>query len=251
MRRFYLNELRIVSGKVYELSPEESHHLAVLRFKAGDPIAVFNNTGHEWVAEVVALTTKKASVLIKETISPPAPEPSIEIILASPMTDQHKMEFIVEKCTELGVSTLLFYCSTRSRSHKPVATLSALNMRRLSRKAIEAVKQCGRGKSPYIKASLLFDEVVGQTVNSENTLKILAWEKSTSPLMQAFLSSISLENKNCIFLLIGPEGGFEYDEVERACNADFTPCSLGTRILKLETAVIASLSLILGRISEM
>ncbi|MCX7766800.1 MAG: RsmE family RNA methyltransferase, partial [Candidatus Sumerlaeia bacterium] len=187
--------------------------------------------------------------IIEETI-PTADEAKIAINLAIPLTNQEKIELIVEKATELGVNTIYLFQSLRTRSHYPVASLSERKLERLKTKVIAGAKQCGRAYLPEIKADLTLNEIIQQFTEKTACLKLMPWEKVSAPLLSQILHSITPDNFTEAIVIIGPEGGFSENEAHAGEQAGFQLCSLGNRILRLETASFASLTLILSAFKE-
>lgn len=251
MYRFYLPEEDIISGGEYVLPPEEGHHLArVLRISTGERVAVFDGKGNEFLAEVGAVKGKEVKVKILTRQPPRTPELSRTIHLGIPITERVKLEFIAEKSTELGVSAMYLYSSARSHSHIPVAEINPQKLMRLRKKVIGAAKQCGRAFIPTIVTNLKLEELLKRFSASKHCLRIFPWEKCEHPLLSEFLREINPLKFTDVALIIGPEGGFTYEEARIASDTGFQLCSLGRSILRMETAVIVSLSLILAGFYE-
>ena len=252
MHRFYLPENTVTPNLIYTLPEEESRHcVKVLRLRSGDTVSVFDGRGSEFRAQIDHAAQAIASVRILEKIAPPAEEISTRIILALPLTDQHKLEFICEKGAEMGVHRFSLFHSTRSLTHKPTETLSSNNKARLHKKCVAAAKQCGRALVPEICDPESLTALFTGYGEAHDTLRILPWEKCTHPHLSSLLHDNPPRTYGAVALVTGPEGGFSEDEVAHAKSAGFLSCSLGTRILRLESAALASLSLILGALGQM
>ncbi len=252
MYRFYLPEHDITKGAAYTLSPEESRHLVkVLRLGPGAWVRVFNGNGKEWVAEHAGNQQNLAKVIIREEVEPRAPELPNRVVLAVPLTDQQKLEFLAEKATELGVSVLYFFQSSRTRSHIPVESLNDNKIRRLRKKTIAAAKQCGRAVLPELHPAIELPSFFDGYAEKSRCIKILPLETCKVPLLSAVLDNLGEKEGTEFIVAVGPEGGFAEDEADRAAAAGFIRCSLGSRILRLETAVLCTLSHILAAQSQM
>ncbi len=251
MWRFFLPAEKIITGEIYNLPAPESHHLAVvLRLRTGVQIKVFNGKGREFLAEIYTADRKRARIKILEEIIPTAPEAKVILNLAIPITNQEKLELIVEKATELAVSNIYLFQSLRTRSHYPIDLLSERKLERLKAKVITGAKQCGRAYLPVIKANLTLSEILQQFKERKDCLKVMPWEKTQSPLLSQILHNITPDKFAEAIVIIGPEGGFAENEALTAEQAGFQLCSLGNRIMRLETACFASLALLLTAFKE-
>lgn len=251
MWRFFLPAEQIIIGEIYNLPASESHHLAVvLRLRKGEQIKVFDGKGREFLAEIYTADKKRVRVKIFEETIPTAPEAKVILNLAIPITNQEKVELIVEKATELGVSTIYLFQSLRTRSHYPIDSLSERKLERLKTKVITAAKQCGRAYLPEIKTNLTLNEILQQFKERPDCLKLMPWEKTQTPLLSQILHNITPDKFKETIVIIGPEGGFAENEALTAEQAGFQLCSLGNRILRLETACFASLALLLSVFKE-
>ena len=162
---------------------------------------------------------------------------NIDITLALGIPKQSKMDFIIEKATELGVSRIIPINTERTipkiaiNSNKPI---------RWKRIAKEASQQCGRVTLPLIDEVTDFDIVLREIKNYE--LALMPWEAETKVHIKDALKNNF--NKNKIFVLIGPEGGFSISEVKKAKDNNVITVSLGALILRVETAAIITLGII-------
>ena len=143
------------------------------------------------------------------------------------------MDFIVQKCTELGVSEIIPVVSERS-------VAKGEKSGRWQKIAKEAAEQSGRALIPKISALTDFKSLLKK--KNEFDLALIPWELEKTNKLKAILQNSSPKN---IIILIGPEGGFSSQEIEQAKAAGFIPVSLGKRILRAETAGLAILSMIM------
>ncbi len=251
MRRFYLPELHIAAGGAYILPERECHHLIhVLRLGTGNKVNVFDGKGTEFLAEIEEIENQSARLRIIKQITPPAFPLPFFLAIALPLTNREKVEFVLEKATELGVNEIRLFESTRTRHHSPIAEFDDAKLIRWQNKTIDAAKQSGRATLPLIRPPERFAQIIDVYSREKDWLKILPWEKCDNPLMSTLLNTIEVDKVTKVSIVIGAEGGFEDDEARAAEAAGFQLCSLGTRILKLETAAVAALALVLARFSQ-
>jgi len=214
-----------------ELNEETSHRLStVLRLGKEQKLILFNGDGYEYLSIMTQNKHNKVGVKIIEKIEKNLESP-LDIHLGQVISKGEKMEFVIQKATELGVKRLTPLFSERGVVH--------LKQERLEKKqehwqkiAIHAAEQCGRTFVPTIEKPILLTEWVFH--RQESTRLIL------DPLASRGLSTVNVLNP--IALLIGPEGGFPEEEIEYALNHTFTALRLGPRILRTETAALAALT---------
>jgi 16S rRNA (uracil1498-N3)-methyltransferase len=165
-------------------------------------------------------------------------ESPLKIILGVGLLKSSKLDWLIQKTTELGVAEVVpFYSLHVVPRWEKAPPLAGSRQSRWEKIASEAAKQCGRARVPKIHSPRSFEEVL--VMKSEEATKILLWEKEPAGSLKNVLPSTA----SAIYALIGPEGGFSDEEALRARGAGFQPIRLGPRILRAETAgiVIASL----------
>jgi 16S rRNA (uracil1498-N3)-methyltransferase len=162
----------------------------------------------------------------------------LEVTLAQSLLKGEKMDYLIQKATELGVKEIIPFFSSRS---VPLLEKSKKLKRhhRWERIAIEASKQCGRGVVPKIESLQDYSDML-QTA-SPDTLRLILWEKEGIKLKEILER---LKEKKKVFFIIGPEGGFSQLEVDEAKKTGFIPVTLGRRILRAETASLCFLSIL-------
>jgi len=237
MPRFYVPNPYIQNGLLKIEGDEVKHIRKVLRLRAGDKIIVFDGSGKEY--EGTILEEKPSSVLVKvqNTFFPQKDSP-LEVTLAQSLLKGEKMDFLIQKATELGVNEIIPFFSSRS---VPLLerTRRVERHRRWERIAIEASKQCGRGVIPKIESLKDFSEML--QIASPDGLRLILWEREGVKLKEV-LEGLKKEAK--IFFVVGPEGGFSQGEVDEAEKSGFIPVILGKRILRAETASLCLLSIL-------
>lgn len=229
MPRFYLNqELEI--GRQCALPEELAHHVAVLRMKAGDTITLFNGRGGEYAATLASVEKRRATADIKAFDAREA-EPGHLLTLAQALPEGSKMDWIVEKAVELGVTAIQPLVAARSvvrlsdeRAAKKLAHWRAI--------VVAAAEQCGRNRLPSVAEPSSFHGWIAQQdlhprilLSPRASQSLAGWAKHHPP--------------QALTVMVGPEGGFSEDE-EKAAIAHGALClSLGERVLRTETAGLA------------
>jgi 16S rRNA (uracil1498-N3)-methyltransferase len=216
---------------------EVKHIRKVLRLKTGDKIIVFDGSGKEYEGTIVDEDRSSVMVKIQNVFSSKRESP-LEVTLAQSLLKGEKMDYLIQKATELGVKEIVPFYSSRSI---PFLGKSGKLKRyhRWERIAIEASKQSGRGVVPKIEPLQDFSEML-QTA-SQDSLRLILWEREGSNLKELLGRTVE---KRRIFFIIGPEGGFCHEEIEEANKAGFLHITLGKRILRAETAGVCLLSIV-------
>jgi len=211
----------------------------VLRLKEGDGLTLFDGVGHEYRAVIRTFTPGAAEleVITKENIR----LPETRITLAQSLPKGSKMEFIIQKATELGVRRIIPFISSRSIP-RLTGTRAAGKAARWRKVAVEASRQCGRGDVPEVSEIISFDEML-RTADGD-ALRIILWEGEEQLGIREVLTDERYAGVNGFCVVIGPEGGFSWEEVEKAQKNGFLPTSLGRLILRTETAPLAVLSIL-------
>lgn len=236
MRRFFLKEP--LQSKMV-IGGEDAHHMMrVLRFKAGQRLTVVDSQCKIAEAQITGFGEQSVELKLLHCLEVDTEAP-VEVMLAQCLPKSDKMDFIVQKAVELGVSSiypvLSENCIVKYDSAKKV-----LRQQKWQKIAGEAAKQCGRTRIPSIEPISGLKEVLD----------------ALDPLVEAFLCyegqadcSIKglLENSKAkrFFVLIGPEGGFSPDEVAMCKNCGVKTVTMGARILRTETAALAAVSLVM------
>lgn len=225
--RLYHPQLTV--GRV-TLSKDESHHAgSVLRCRPGDPVVLFDGQGRE-AAAVVAAVAPRAVTVDVAAIDERSRELGIRLTLAVALPRSHRQTFLFEKLTELGVSAIWPMVTERS-----VVRPRADHVAKWNRTTIEAAKQSERAWLPHIQPPTTFDETLTR-VGEFDTALVTDRDTSHETLSDHLGSASAITS---LLVWIGPEGGLTPDEISAALNAGATPVSLGSHILRVETAAIA------------
>ena len=222
-------------GENLELQKDAARHIMVLRLSAGDTLTLFNGLGGEYQARITRIDRQRVTAEIVSHSSREAELP-YRITLAQGIPEASKMDWIIEKSVELGVSGIIPLAAQRS----VVRLNSDRAEKRLSRWQaiiISAAQQCGRNRLPHIASPVGTGEYLRQTTPSPRIL--------FSPRATETLSEWARHQKpQDITLLIGPEGGFSPEEENMAEQQGVTFLSMGPRILRTETAGLAAVAAI-------
>jgi 16S rRNA (uracil1498-N3)-methyltransferase len=229
-----------VTEKYLRITGEELHHVKnVMRHKIGDVIYVTDGEGIEYQAEITKIASQYLEAKILNKNYAPR-EPKVKITLAQCIIKGPRMDFVVEKATELGIYELIPVSSERT-----VAALTSNKLRRYQNIAISAMKSSLRTSLPRIQKLFSLKDVIGSASNYD--LALMGWEEEKD----THLFNISKSNFNSLLLIIGPEGGFSSKEVLWAKENNILLFSLGARRLRAETAAIAALSVLLFKVQDL
>lgn len=235
MPRFFVDELP--ENGVLVLRGENAHHAGrVLRLRAGESVTLCDGKGTDYDC-MIEMVEKDAVICRVQDCHPAQTEPKQRITLFMALPKGDKMEFIVQKAVELGVSQIVPYLSQNCVSRPDKTDKKVERWRKI---AVEAAKQCGRGVMPAVHDVVPMAEAVRQAAQSETALFFYENEKQTG-LRDALSSGLG----KTVSLMIGPEGGFAPEEAASAREAGLISVSLGARILRCETAPVAALAAVL------
>jgi 16S rRNA (uracil1498-N3)-methyltransferase len=205
----------------------ERRHLQTLRLGPGDHLRVFDDDGREHEVVLERVTTREAVGRVVATVSTSA-DPALELVLVAALVKHDKMDWVVEKATELGVARI-----APAVTRYTVARAGAAP--RWRRIALAAAKQCGRTRIPTIDEPRPVAELWPAAWPG---LRIVAWEDEAAVRLTDLPSAAA-----AVTIAIGPEGGFHADEVAAARASGFTTVSLGRRVLRADTAALVALAL--------
>ena len=239
MRRFFIEQTKITSTKIFITGSNAAHIKKVLRMKSGDRIELFDGRGFEYEARIENLLAGSIEVSItKRFLS--ASESPVQIIVAQALLKDRKMDSLTRQLTEIGITKLIPFTSIRSVPRPDKKRLSA-RRKRWEKIAIEALKQCRRGIVTRIGETITFNDVI--KIDDECDLKIVFWENESKPVSYA-AQQVHDRHYRKILAVLGPEGGFTEKEIEDARACGFVTASLGPRILRAETATVAACTIL-------
>ncbi len=214
-----------------DLDADESHHVSrVLRLKAGDALAVCDGKGGEWEATIEAPFRDRVTVVVGAPREGHV-EPGLRVVVFQALTRPEKIEWVLQKGTEIGVSAFRLVASDRAEAPPP----SPGRLTRYERIVMEACKQCGRRVLPILALGPL--DPPGRGV-----LGIVLAHASGVASLGAILAGPKTDE---VWLAVGPEGGFSEAEIEAAVASGWRRASLGPRVLRTETAGAISAAIVL------
>lgn len=224
-----------ISEKIY-LNEEQSRHITKsLRMKKGDMLTVCTGDGNDYgcIIDDINKDGARLAVCYKQASDS---EADIKVSLYQGVSKGDKFEDIIQKCTELGVYEIIPVLTKRCVS-RPQEKQAEKKRQRYARIALEAAQQSGRGIVPEIKKMTELKTAVSQC---EAEIKIVFYEGGGEPL-----SALIKKGAKSAAVFIGPEGGFEKEEVELLKQNGAVAATLGKRILRTQTAPVAALSAIM------
>ncbi|SEN04048.1 16S rRNA (uracil(1498)-N(3))-methyltransferase [Lihuaxuella thermophila] len=237
MQRYFISPDQVNDERIL-ITGDDVHHIKnVMRSRPGDQLVCCDGQGRDYLAEIEELTPAAIRCRVIQ-ISPSKGEPKTQVTIAQSLPKGDKLEWILQKGTEIGAVRFLPFTSER--------TVVKIDSRKTDKKherweriVKEAAEQSHRGIIPEVARPVSWKELL-EEIKSAKTAWI-AYEKGGQPLAKSLAEAASEE----ILLIIGPEGGFTETEVAEAEAAGAVPVTLGMRILRTETASLAALSCIL------
>ncbi len=224
------------AGQTLMLVGDDAHKIVdVLRKRSGDSIQIVDSTAQRFEA-TVEIEDRTVRARLGERSAPAAQE-RFEITVAQGLPKGQKMDFVVEKLTELGVTAIVPLYSERS----VVVETGNTKIDRWRRLAKTAAAQCGRNNIPEVSEPLAFEKLVQSFSDYDRVL--FPWELAEQVPLKTVLPEL-VENARRILVVIGPEGGFSHTEAEAAQDRGARVIGLGTRILRTETAALVVVALL-------
>lgn len=234
MNRFFAE----VSGETVRIIGEDAHHIThVLRLQKGEKIVVCDGRGVDYQAELTELAKESVSGRVLER-TPSAGEPELKVTLFQGIPKGDKLEFVIQKAVELGV-TQIVPVQTRRCIVKVDAKKQKAKTERWNKIAQSAAKQAGRGILPQVMAPASFLDAVEQMKGFD--LPVICYEEEKKRSIKQALCG---QRPHSAAVFIGPEGGIAPEEAAALREAGFQTVSLGSRILRTETAPIAVLAML-------
>ena len=236
--RIYTSQALFSAGSI-ELEGPASHYLSrVLRLAVGDSVILFNGDGSDYRGEICGIQRQSVSVKLFDSFIPGNESP-LKITLVQAISRQERMDYSLQKCTELGVSCIQPVISRRVEFRLDTTRL-AKRVAHWQRVVISACEQCGRAVVPKVMMPVPLAEWMAGIDESPRLI--------LDPAGEIKMSSFSMPG-DAVSVLVGPEGGFTGEELEQARLNDFRTVSLGPRVLRTESAgpaMIAVLQAVAG-----
>ena len=244
-RRFYAEPEAFLHmpGQV-TLSEEESRHLRdVLRLRAGDEAHVFDGEGREFLCIVADVGGRKsaARLEVREAVEPQSPESPLELTLAVALLKGEKFDLVVQKATELGTARVVPVETKRADVRLRDERDASKRVERWRRLALEAAKQSGRARVPAVEEPAAFTRFIKRAPRAHEARVLFAEGGGAS--LDSLLTATD-ERPTAVVALVGPEGGWEQEEIELARAHGWAIVTLGGRTLRAETAAITVCALL-------
>ena len=245
MPRFFVPTENITDSEIKITSGDAAHISRVLRLKKGDALLVCDGRGFDYDAEITEIGAGEITCSISQKRRSES-EPNISVTLYQGIPKASKMDYIIQKTTELGVSAIVPVAMARCVSKIEDKKTETKKLERWRKIAKEAAQQSQRGIVPEVRSVMTFDEAVEAMSGSD--LYFAPYEcEEESGLKNTLLS---VKNPETVSFMIGPEGGFDLGEIEKLKSADIPTVTLGPRILRTETAGEAALAMMMYEIGD-
>ena len=237
MTRFFVTPEQLQPSFIV-LTDENAAHAKVLRLKTGDTVLVCDGLGNECVCTISDVSPQQVSLVVNSrqlAVSEPAVKASVYMAFSK----GDKLEHVIQKATELGAYEIVAFPSSRCVSRPDDKSL-AKKLERWQKIAASAAEQSGRGRIPQVYALNSYAEALSRASAADMAILFYENERATTLAM-----ALQEGNYSTISLMTGPEGGLEEREVEAAKDAGLRVCTLGSRILRCETAPLCALSAVM------
>ncbi len=241
MPKFFADKCNIFESSIRITGQNANHIKNVLRLKCGERLLIGDSDRSDFLVSISKIEKDSVWTDIIEKIEIQA-ESIVNVTLYQGLPKFDKMELIIQKCVELGVSKVIPVITERTVVKIPNKNEAQKKAKRWQKISLEASKQSNRGRVPVISEPTLFKDIFDDFKQFDCIL--MAYEKECLVSLKSFFVKIGHEMKNLAFL-IGPEGGFTENEVSLAKTKGAKTVSLGPRILRTETAAINVLSIIM------
>jgi 16S rRNA (uracil1498-N3)-methyltransferase len=237
MPTYFITSSQIQGESIHIVGPLLKHLKDALRVKQGEPLTLVDEQRQRYLTQVNRVSSQLLVARIIERLKP-APPPPLYLTLAQGIIKGKKMDWIMQKATEIGVNQIIPLLTSRT-----VVRLEGLRARHQQERwqtiAREAAQQSGQDEAPEVQPVCSFSDFIRST---DHQLCLILWEGETGQSLENELSS--QKGLKSVTVLVGPEGGFGQEEVEEAKNRGFRTIHLGKRILRTETASLVTLSIL-------
>jgi 16S rRNA (uracil1498-N3)-methyltransferase len=244
MHRFFISPDQVI-GSIVHFDADQSRQISrVLRLRPGDRVVVLDGAGLEFEVALDSTIQSRATGSIADR-RPAGGEPVVRLTLYQSLLKREKFEWVLQKGTEIGVARFVPVITSRSLIRDPVDSKPE-KLNRWRRIIREAAEQSGRGRLPQLLTTEPFSNAAAGA--SCHDCAIIAWEGAVGETVRSVLkqNDTALD----VGLFIGPEGGFEPNEIDEAMSHHIFPVTLGPRILRTETAAVVATALILHELGE-
>lgn len=242
MTRFFVTPAEMQSDFLV-LTGENAVHAKVLRLKAGERVLICDGSGNECVCTISDVSPDQISLVVNNRRAS-STEPKVKASIYMAFSKGDKLEHVIQKATELGAYEIVAFPSSRCVSRPDEKSLGK-KLERWQKIAASAAEQSGRGCIPRVLTLDSYKAALARAVEADKAILFYENERATTLKMALEESAYTT-----ISLLTGPEGGLETNEVEMAKNAGLHICTLGSRILRCETAPLCALSAVMYATGE-
>ena len=239
MVRFFVSPEEL-AGETLTLAGENAQHAKVLRLKAGEQVLVCDGAGSECLCEVA--DSEYTLHILERRASANEAAVEVSVYMAFPKAD--KLEHVIQKATELGAAEIVAFPSGRCVSRPDEKSLKK-KLERWQKIAASAAEQSGRGRIPEVIVLPSYKAALERAAKADKALMFYENEHAVTLRM-----ALEEGTWRSVSILTGPEGGLEEKEVAQAREAGFQVCTLGSRILRCETAPLCALSAIMYAAGE-
>lgn len=245
MHRFFVRRENIVKDRITVDGEDVQHIRKVLRLREGDKLVLCDGEGTDYLAAITEMDKHLIRTAVIERKASQG-EPDIDVVLYQGIPKAAKMDTIIQKCTEMGIKRIVPVATARTVVKLESEKDEKKKVERWSKIAEEAAKQSCRGIIPEVDMPVSLPEALKDTAKLD--LVIFLYELEGS---QSIKEVLEKSKARSIGFFIGPEGGFEPSEIDKARDAGAVPVTLGRRILRTETAGIVVLASIMYQYDQM
>lgn len=245
MPKFFIEKNSVSNGRVQITGGDAAHMAKVLRLSVGDRVVLCDGEGTDFDAAITACSTSLVELAVTGS-RPCLAEPALGVTLFQGLPKQGKMDYIIEKCTELGVARIVPTVTHRCVAAVRDAKAEEKKLARWRKIAAESVKQCGRGAVPQVTQVMTLPEAI--SFSKSLAFSFAAYENERRLPLKEALHRPKPQN---LGFFVGPEGGFAPEEMELFFAAGIPAVTLGSRILRTETAGMAVLTAAMYEFGEL
>lgn len=241
MYRFYVSADQLAEKEVFISGGDVNHIKNVLRLEVGDWIVACDGNGTDYVSRIQSICSDEVVASI-EKVQPTGTELPVRITLFQGMPKKDKLELIIQKAVELGACEIVPVMTKRTVVKLSEEKKINKRLERWQSIAYAAAKQCDRGIIPTVQKPVSYEEALAMA--DQLDYNVIPYELQTGMEEARKIVDQACKQRS-LGIFIGPEGGFEPEEVERAMTRNIHPMTLGKRILRTETAGMALLSILM------
>ncbi len=240
MSKFFIPRENISSEKLIICGEDVKHITKVLRLGVGDVITCCDGMGNDYEVKISVVGADVECEIIKQ--SKAETEANIRVILIQGIPKAAKMDYIIQKTTELGICEI-YPCEMARCVSKPEGGKKTERWQKIAK---EAAKQSGRGIVPLVHDSIKLSDAIEILKSAD--VAFVPYECAENDFLKPVLQSA--DSPKTVAFMIGPEGGFDKDEIEKLTTCGIPAISLGKRILRTETAAEAVLAMVMYELGD-